>query len=165
MIAMLDLATSELETAGLSAAPGQRSPARPYSVRPDSAPSAPVSLVDLADRNNLSRQYLEKLFTRLRNAGLVTGTRGPGGGYRLARPPQQISVGEVLSAVDRVDATNCGGRRNCSAGAACLGHSLWARLNENVMGFLDGITLDQVARDVRSDRAQRPEQLHFVEAV
>lgn len=125
--------------------------------------ATPVSLMVLAGRNNLSRQYLEKLFSPLRQAGLVVGARGPGGGYRLARPAQEISVGEVLAAVDRFDATSCGGRRNCSAGVACLGHDLWTRLNERVMGFLEGITLDQVVRDLGDD-VGGDEPLRFVES-
>lgn len=121
IIAMLDLAMAEQRAAEM-----------------------PTSLAAVAERNNLSQQYLEKLFIPLRRAGLVVGARGPGGGYRLAHPASQISVGAVLTAVDRIDATSCGGSRNCAAGKACLGHDLWTQLNVQVMNFLDNMALAQL---------------------
>ena len=112
---------------------------------------APVTLAGIGTRNNISSLYLEKLFGQLKAQGLVRGVRGPSGGYRLARPEAEISVGDVLDAVDNLDATNCGGARNCAGGSPCLAHSLWERLNISVLGFLHGISLQQLADEIREE--------------
>ena len=86
----------------------------------------PVSLAAIAERQGISQSYLEQLFARLRRNGLVDGTRGPGGGYRLGRSENSISVADVIDAVNEtVDATRCGGRRNCQGEHRCLTHDLW----------------------------------------
>jgi len=67
-----------------------------------------VSLAEIAARQGISQSYLEQLFAALRRRGLVDGTRGPGGGYQLGRPGSEISVADVIDAVDEtVDATRC----------------------------------------------------------
>ncbi|MEJ2480429.1 MAG: Rrf2 family transcriptional regulator [Acidihalobacter sp.] len=72
--------------------------------------SGPVTLADISARQGISLSYLEQLFSRLRKRGLVVSTRGPGGGYNLARTAASMPVGEVVDAVDeQVDATRCGG--------------------------------------------------------
>lgn len=101
-----------------------------------------VALADVAQRQELSLTYLEQLFGRLRRASLVSSTRGPGGGYRLARPADEISVADVIAAVDEsVDATRCGGARNCHGRQRCLTHDLWEALSHEIEGFLSRITL------------------------
>lgn len=107
----------------------------------------PVPLAAIARRQGISLSYLEQLFTRLRQRGLVTSARGPGGGYRLARPPSEISVGEVMVAVDEpVDATRCGGRGDCDGGHPCLTHELWMELSEEIRRFLAIISLADLMR-------------------
>ena len=70
--------------------------------------------------------------------------RGPGGGYRLARFPDQITVADIISAVDeRLDATRCFGHENCQEGRRCLTHELWTDLSRQIFTFLEGITLAQ----------------------
>lgn len=105
----------------------------------------PITLSDISQRQGISLSYLEQLFSRLRRQGLVDSTRGPGGGYRLNRAPEEIAIAEVISAVDEnVDATKCKGLKNCHDSRACLTHQLWADLSEEIRDFLDGISLAQV---------------------
>jgi len=105
----------------------------------------PVSLAAIAERQDISQPYLEQLFSRLRKRGLVDGTRGPGGGYRLLKSSELISVADIIDAVDEtVDATRCGGRRNCQGERACLTHDLWADLSTQIRQFLGGVSLDEL---------------------
>jgi Rrf2 family iron-sulfur cluster assembly transcriptional regulator len=105
----------------------------------------PVSLAEIAQRQGISQSYLEQLFSRLRKNGLVGGTRGPGGGYRLGRPTDEISVADVIDAVDEsVDATRCGGKQNCQGEHRCLTHDLWEDLSAQIRGFLGDLSLRQL---------------------
>lgn len=107
----------------------------------------PVSLADISECQGISQSYLEQLFARLRRRGLVTGTRGPHGGYRLARPADAVTVAEIIDAVDEeVDATRCSGGQNCHDGERCLTHELWSELSTRIRDFLTGITLAQFAK-------------------
>lgn len=106
---------------------------------------APVSLADIAARQDISLSYLEQLFCRLRRGGLVESTHGPGGGYRLARPATEISVLVVILAVDEsLQTTICGGERNCQEGQICLTHELWEELRQRIDGFLDQLSLQDL---------------------
>jgi Rrf2 family transcriptional regulator, iron-sulfur cluster assembly transcription factor len=105
-----------------------------------------VALADISHCQGISLSYLEQLFAKLRRNELVVGMRGPGGGYRLARPAREITVAEVVRAVDeRVDTTRCEGRENCQEGKRCLTHELWTQLSDQIHEFLDGINLAQFA--------------------
>ena len=76
--------------------------------------NGPVTLADISERQKISLSYLEQLFGKLRRRALVVSTRGPGGGYRLAKAADSVSVAEVIMAVDEpIDATQCGGLENC----------------------------------------------------
>lgn len=102
----------------------------------------PVTLADISERQKISLSYLEQLFSRLRRQGLVASVRGPGGGYRLAKSMAQISIAEIISAVDeQIDATQCGGHENCHDGEPCMTHDLWTNLNEKILEYLAGISL------------------------
>jgi Rrf2 family iron-sulfur cluster assembly transcriptional regulator len=104
-----------------------------------------VTLAQIAARQGISLSYLEQLFARLRRQGLVESTRGPGGGYTLAAPPDQISVAEIIVAInEQIDATRCGGERNCSGEDRCLTHFLWEDLSDRIHEFLSGITLAEL---------------------
>ena len=124
MVALVDLATS----------PGNLTP-----------------LADISKRQDISLPYLEQLFVRLRRAGLVDSVRGPGGGYRLARLPEQIRAAEILGAVDEtvsalhVGAGASGGRSGTPAQA--MSNRLWESLSAHVYVFLHNTTLADVARD------------------
>ena len=104
----------------------------------------PVSLSEISKRQNISLSYLEQLFTRLRKQELVRSTRGPGGGYSLQRPADQIAVAEVISAVDEIVTTGCASQGECEDGEQCLAHELWVELSEQIHGFLDGISIQDL---------------------
>lgn len=112
--------------------------------------NTPVSLSDISVEQDISVSYLEQLFGRLRKAGLVDSFRGAGGGYILSRPPEQIRIAEVMSAVDeRLRATKCTGEvgHGCAGGnrSQCLTHNLWEELSAQVYLFLNQKTLKDVA--------------------
>ncbi|ROR34146.1 Fe-S cluster assembly transcription factor [Inmirania thermothiophila] len=107
----------------------------------------PVPLAEISEAQGISLSYLEQLFAKLRRRGLVRGTRGPHGGYRLARPADEISIAEIITAVDeKLDATRCEQRGDCRGGERCLTHELWMELSERIHDFLDGITLAELVR-------------------
>jgi len=106
---------------------------------------SPVTLTDIATRQIISLSYLEQLFARLRKAGMVTGVRGPGGGYQLSRNPDDISIAAIISAVDeQLDSTKCGGKANCHNNNPCLTHDLWMGLSAQIHNYLDGISLAEI---------------------
>lgn len=107
----------------------------------------PINLADISNRQGISLSYLEQLFSRLRKQELVTSARGPGGGYSLGRAASEISVSDVIRAVDEsVDATRCGGQKNCQGDDRCLTHDLWEELSQQITGFLQGISLEDLVR-------------------
>lgn len=124
--------------------------------------AGPVPLADISSRQGISISYLEQLFSKMRRCQLVTSVRGPGGGYRLSRPGEQIDVAAVISAVDEsVDATRCGGQGDCQGGHTCLTHYLWCDLSDQIQGFLSGITLgDLVTNHEVKMIAQRQDAQH-----
>jgi Rrf2 family iron-sulfur cluster assembly transcriptional regulator len=102
----------------------------------------PVTLAAISERQHISLSYLEQLFGKLRRASLVSSTRGPGGGYNLAQPANQVTVANIVSAVDEpLDATQCGGKENCHDDKRCMTHDLWATLNEKMYEYLSSVTL------------------------
>jgi Rrf2 family iron-sulfur cluster assembly transcriptional regulator len=131
--------------------------------------SGPVTLNEISARQKISLSYLEQLFGKLRRRALVKSVRGPGGGYRLARGAVQISIADIIHAVDEsIDATQCGGKENCHDDQKCLTHDLWARLNDHIFNYLGAITLKQLideqkakqdgvsqVRDLREGMAKR----------
>ena len=113
-----------------------------------------ITLADISERQGISLSYLEQLFARLRKQGLVSSSRGPGGGYRLSRSAENITVLDVISAVDeKVDSTQCHGKHNCHADEQCVSHELWESLSNQISSYLDGITLQQVVKDYERSRS------------
>jgi len=106
----------------------------------------PVTLAAISERQFISLSYLEQLFRRLREAGLVSSVRGPGGGYVLARTAAEISVADVIRAVNEpVRTTMCeNGVRGCHRGNRCDTHQLWEALGQHIYRFLDAVSLAQV---------------------
>ena len=104
-------------------------------------------------RQGISLSYLEQLFGKLRRHALVESVRGPGGGYRLARPTEKVSVADIILAVDEpLDATQCAGMENCREDKRCMTHNLWAALNEKLYDYLNSVTLqDLVAEQLAKD--------------
>ena len=134
----------------------------------------PVTLAAINERQKISLSYLEQLFGRLRRYGLVESVRGPGGGYCLARPDADITIADVVRAVDEMlDATQCGGLQNCRQAQRCMTHELWSTLNDRIYEFLSSVTLaDEVKkqrqindtelpalRNVRSNSELQPQQV------
>ncbi|MBN8889464.1 MAG: Rrf2 family transcriptional regulator [Rhodospirillales bacterium 70-18] len=126
------------------------------------SPCGPVTLGDIAASQQLSLCYLEQLFGGLRRAGLVVSARGPGGGYRLARPAGQVAIAEIVEAVDEtLRATRCtdgsGGCMRDADGAQikCQTHDLWDELGQQIHFFLSGITLADVLEGRVLGRAVR----------
>lgn len=118
----------------------------------------PVTLADISVNQGISLSYLEQLFAALRAKNLVRGVRGPGGGYYLGKALGEISIADIICAVDEwVEFTRCGGRENCRNGQKCLTHSLWDQLSEEIFGFLSDISLkDLVERGGSRDRRLPP---------
>jgi Rrf2 family iron-sulfur cluster assembly transcriptional regulator len=115
----------------------------------------PVTLAAISQRQKISLSYLEQLFGKLRRHELVESTRGPGGGYTLARAPQDVSVADIIFAVDEpIDATQCGGKENCADDQRCMTHDLWADLNRNMIDFLDSVSLRDLVDKQRAREAQ-----------
>jgi Rrf2 family iron-sulfur cluster assembly transcriptional regulator len=113
----------------------------------------PVTLAGISERQAISLSYLEQLFSRLRRNGLVKSVRGPGGGYRIARNPAEISVSEIISAVDElIDATQCGGQENCHDDRRCMTHDLWASLNGKILEYLSGVSLADLVASQREGK-------------
>jgi Rrf2 family transcriptional regulator, iron-sulfur cluster assembly transcription factor len=107
----------------------------------------PVTLAGVSERQKISLSYLEQLFGKLRRHGLVASVRGPGGGYRLARNAETVSVADVILAVDEpIDATQCGGLENCLDDKRCMTHELWTALNGHIFNFLRSVTLAELVQ-------------------
>ncbi len=107
----------------------------------------PVSLAAIAERQDISQEYLEQLFGKLRKAGIVESARGPGGGYRLSRPAAEVAVASIIAAVDEeLQFTRCDGDavEGCVKGERCNAHDLWSSLGRQMMYFLSSVTLEDV---------------------
>lgn len=104
--------------------------------------SGPVALAGVSDRQGISLSYLEQLFGKLRRFSLVESVRGPGGGYNIARPLNEVTVADIIRAVDEpLDATQCGGRENCHDEHRCMTHDLWSTLNSKMYEYLASVSL------------------------
>ena len=105
----------------------------------------PVTLAGISDRQKISLSYLEQLFGKLRRCNLVDSVRGPGGGYCLARSVHEITVADIVRAVDEsFDATQCGGRENCKDEDRCMTHELWSTLNFKMYEYLTSVRLSDL---------------------
>jgi Rrf2 family iron-sulfur cluster assembly transcriptional regulator len=122
----------------------------------------PVTLADISERQKISLSYLEQLFGKLRRQGLVTSVRGPGGGYNLAKPADEVSVADIILAVDEpIDATQCGGKENCKDDQKCITHDLWTDLNRHIFEYLRAVTLAElVAKQSQSSSDVAVMQMH-----
>jgi len=113
----------------------------------------PVTLAGISDRQKISLSYLEQLFGKLRRHRLVASVRGPGGGYTLAKGMGEISVADIIVAVDEpLDATQCGGKENCQDEHRCMTHDLWTNLNKRMFEYLDSVMLAELVA-----QQQKPE--------
>lgn len=108
----------------------------------------PVTLADIATRQDISLSYLEQLFAKLRRGGIVRSVRGPGGGYRLANPADQIRIADIILAVDEpIKTTRCqtGSSKGCNKDQSrCKTHDLWEELGRQIHIYLSSVTLADV---------------------
>ncbi|MBI5331721.1 MAG: Fe-S cluster assembly transcriptional regulator IscR [Betaproteobacteria bacterium] len=115
----------------------------------------PVTLAGISDRQRISLSYLEQLFGRLRRQGIVDSVRGPGGGYTLAKPMEDISVASIIRAVDEpIDATQCGGLGNCHDERECMTHELWTALNARIYDYLESVNLAALVQTQLDKKAE-----------
>ena len=121
--------------------------------------TGPVTLSAISQRQEISLSYLEQLFGKLRRHEIVDSIRGPGGGYTLARKDEDVTVADIIIAVDEpLDATQCGGKENCHGadhelGSRCMTHDLWATLNAKMVEYLDSVSLKDLVDQQRQRNA------------
>ena len=110
----------------------------------------PVTLADISQCQGISLSYLEQLFAKLRKSGLVVGVRGPGGGYRLSRSPNEISIAQVISSIDEnVQSQQEHSELSVQFDDRCITHHIWDELSTKIYNYLDGVSLGEFT--------QRPE--------
>lgn len=111
----------------------------------------PVALAGISERQKISLSYLEQLFGKLRRHELVSSVRGPGGGYCLAKPAAEVSVTDIIRAVDEpLDATMCAGKSNCYDEEPCMTHQLWTTLTNHMLDYLSSVSLAELVEQQRS---------------
>ena len=127
----------------------------------------PVSLSDISARQGISLSYLEQLFSKLRQKSLVNSIRGPGGGYLLNKSVSDISIADVIDAVDEsLDTTRCKEKGNCQEGETCLTHHLWLDLSHQIHSFLSKISLQDLMnkREVQITALRQDQQAELINA-
>ena len=117
-----------------------------------------VSISSISSRENISISYLEQLVAKLKKAGLVKSTRGAGGGYQLAKPAAQISVGDILRALEGdLDAVVCEGLKvnsACESADTCVTKYVWERINNSITAAVDDISLEHLVEESRKVQSQ-----------
>lgn len=127
----------------------------------------PVALSDISIRQGISLSYLEQLFSKLRQKSLVQSVRGPGGGYLLKQHVADISIADVIDAVDEsLDTTKCKEKGDCQEGETCLTHHLWLDLSLQIHSFLSNITLQDLMnkREVQITALRQDQQAELINA-
>jgi Rrf2 family iron-sulfur cluster assembly transcriptional regulator len=115
----------------------------------------PVTLAGISQRQRISLSYLEQLFAKLRRHQLVESTRGPGGGYRLGKPMESVSVADIIFAVDEpMDTPRLAGKENGDNDQRCRTLELWTSLNRQMIDFLDSVSLRDLVDQQRSRASQ-----------
>lgn len=121
----------------------------------------PVTLSGISQRQEISLSYLEQLFGKLRRHDIVESVRGPGGGYNLARRAEDVTVADIIIAVDEpLDSTQCGGKENCRGSASengtrCMTHDLWSTLNSKMVEYLDSVSLKDLVDQQRQKNIEQ----------
>ena len=114
----------------------------------------PVSINSIATRQGISERYLEQLMTLLKKAGLIKSIRGAGGGYVLAREMSEISVGDVLRALEgSLESVECAGFReedSCEAAGGCVTKYVWQKINESINRTVNEISLKQLVEESKA---------------
>jgi Rrf2 family iron-sulfur cluster assembly transcriptional regulator len=125
---------------------------------------SPVSINSLAEKENISSVFLEQIFFKLRKAGIVSSVRGPGGGFCFARPPEQLTIKEILDAAgEELDVVLCDKReKDCDRISYCASHSVWTGMAELVNNYLQNITLTSITEKYKT-AAGHEELVHGTE--
>ena len=109
------------------------------------ATDSAVSISSIAMRQGLSESYLEQLIAKLKRAGIVTSIRGTNGGYRLAKPTSQITVGDILRALEgKLCVVECPDSHECDNYDSCVTKYAWKRINDSINKVVDTMTLEEV---------------------
>ncbi len=115
------------------------------------AEDEPVSISSIALRQHISEAYLEQLMSRLKKAGMISSQRGAQGGYRLAKRPEEISVGDILRALEGdLDAVSCPGLKDdgdCAGADLCVTKYVWQRINESITAAVDEMYLSDLVKE------------------
>lgn len=125
----------------------------------------PVCITSIARRQGISERYLEQLMSKLKKAGLIKSIRGAGGGYVLERDAKDISVGDVLRALEgSLEPVECSGlnpEEGCQASGECVTKYVWQRINDSINQTVDEIKLDQLVNESKAKQCDgvTPEQL------
>lgn len=111
----------------------------------------PISLSVISKRQNISLSFLEQIFATLRKAGIVRSIKGSGGGYVLARKPQELNIADIITAIDEpIKMTRCGGKTGCTAKKTrCRTHHLWDGLEKSIYNYLKSISLNDVCKQTK----------------
>lgn len=115
----------------------------------------PVSIREIAKRQNISVRYLEQLLSKLKKAGMIKSVRGAQGGYLLAKPPEDVSVGDVLRALEGdLIAVDCAelmdGSEECSGSRYCVTKTVWKKVNDNIQQTVDAILLSELIEESKT---------------
>ncbi len=118
------------------------------------AQEGPIPRAEIARRQGISPDYIAQLFRKLERVGLVEGVKGPAGGYRLMRPPSEITVGEIIRAVEGpIALVHCvapGGEKECPRANGCVTRHLWQKASAAIADVLDRVTLQDVCTQATS---------------
>ena len=121
----------------------------------DYSEEMPQSIACIAARQSISDSYLEQLMAKLKKAGLITSIRGAQGGYVLAKPSKEISVGDILRALEDLSPVNCVGLKGeqaCGGSDTCVTMNVWKRIDDSIQHAVDSIFLDELVEDNRTMR-------------
>lgn len=116
----------------------------------DYSEEMPQSIACIAARQSISDSYLEQLMAKLKKAGLITSIRGAQGGYVLAKPSKEISVGDILRALEDLSPVNCVGLKGeqaCGGSDTCVTRNVWKRIDDSIQHAVDSIFLDELVED------------------
>ena len=123
--------------------------------------SGPVMVREIAENQDISERYLEHILNRLRTTGLLRSTRGAKGGYELSRPPAEITVGDIIRALEGpLDVVSCTGNYECGRATECATVTVWKEVKEAIENILDSITLEELSKQQQNLIKQKlPAQL------
>ena len=111
-----------------------------------------VSLVNIAERQDISKNYLEQVFSTLRKAGIVKSVKGAQGGYELAKDPSEITAGEILRALEgSLSVVNSSNEKESNAIEKCINKNVWNKIDESVNKVIDNTTLEDLISEYKKD--------------